>query len=248
MPIFRASELDRLLACAGSGWLQRQDHEGPAAAWGTKVHGWMETGELPEGDDGTLLAKRIKKSGVDRAKLWPVSGESGEFEVPVAYNLVNGRAIRYVAVAGGPVGGAALRAHKSAWKAAFDNEWVTGTLDFAAELMDTYWIDDLKTGREAHWADYAAQQSFYALAWSTIKYGEIRDGRSTITHWPNYPITRAPVRHGASLEVPALLAFVKRLQGLRETVLGRSGSLKVGDHCRFCPSKLYCPELLNLGD
>lgn len=243
-PVFRASELPRLFECPGSGYLQRADDvEGVAAAWGTKVHAWMETGEYPEGEDGAAIEKRVKKAGVDRGKLWP----GGEFEVALAYNLVTGEARRYIPPVPVPPGYTA-RTHKSAWKNAFDTEWATGTLDFAAELMDTYWVDDLKTGRNAHWKQYEPQQLFYCLALSVHRYGAIQGGRSTITHWPKYPIGRAPGRHGTALTAAYLVEFDGRLKALRNTVLAaRNGvkaaeaELSTGEHCRFCPSQVYCP-------
>lgn len=250
MPIFRASELDRLFACPGSAFLLRgEDREGIAAAWGTKVHSWMETGVLPEGKDGFDLDKRIRATKTTRESLWP----DCEHEVAYALNLVTDKVVRYVPPNPLPPGYSA-KAHKSAWKDAFDDEWATGTLDAQGEIMGQWWVDDLKTGRNAHWTDYEAQQLFYCLVVSLYSTrGSIAGGRSTITHWPRYPIARVPNRLGVSVEPDYLASYRNKLKRLREEIitartLFSTGQIKenqlcVGSHCRFCPSRLSCPAL-----
>lgn len=241
--------MDRLFACPGSAILPRGvDVEGIAASWGTKVHDWVETGIYPEGSDGKEIAKRVIKSGLKREEFWP----GGEHEVALAYNLVTGEARRYVAPRPLPPGNS-LKAHKSAWKDAFDNEWVTGTLDWVKDILDTYWVDDVKTGRNAHWKQAEAQQSCYALMYSVYRYGKIQAGRSTIAHWPKYPIARLPLRHGSSLSEDYLGTFLVKLQKLREEILAgrdlyKTGTINeaelcVGEHCRFCPSRTACPKI-----
>jgi hypothetical protein len=150
VPIFRCSELDRLMECPGSAWLPRKkDETGVAAGWGNLVHEWCETGVVPDSNDGKLLQKRIDKSGADRAALWP----NGEHEVAIAFNLLSERAVAYPNPPLPP--GVTRKDHTTAWKNSFGNEWYAGSIDFGAELLDTWWIDDLKTGRDVTWGKYA---------------------------------------------------------------------------------------------
>ena len=237
MPLARASELDRLLACSGSAWLHRaESRSGIAAAWGTKVHSWAETGQLPAGLDGVALEKRIKASETSRLALWP---EDGQREVAMAYNVVRNIATTCTSTEPG---------YKDRWKAAFDDEWITGTCDYVADVFGDPWVDDLKTGRQVHWKDYEAQQSFYVLAWCMADRGELVQSRSTITHWPRYPVAVKPNRFGTTLDVEYLMLFRGKLQHLRTEILaGRQqpeiGLLFTGDQCKYCPSRGTCPKL-----
>lgn len=246
MPLARASELDRLFACPGSAFLPREDNRTPyakgAAAWGDGVHLWAETGELPTDHKfRRLLEEKIVLSGIDRMALWP---EGGVREPAFAYNVITGEAQMYT----GP------KAEKDAWKAAFGDEWITGSADYAADLFDAPWVDDLKTGRAVSWAAYKAQQSFYVVAWSKVRFGGLRQGRSTLTHWPKYPKHNPPDRFGRTLDVDYLEKYTVELRGLRDKILaGRAvvaepaetkkklEVLSLGEHCGYCPSKLACP-------
>lgn len=213
-----------------------------AAEWGTAVHKWKETGEFPEGRIGTTLKKKVKESGIQPTALWL----EGLHEVPLSYNVVTGEARALVL----PVSSD----KKDAWKAAFDGDWVVGTADYVGLLLDTPWVDDLKTGRQVDYIDYRYQQGFYALAWGIFHYGGLGDVRSTITHWPKYPIKSKPRRFGTVL-VPDFLEELKgRLKTLREEVMrlrdfedkGRRGEvvarLSDGPQCTYCPSKLACAK------
>jgi hypothetical protein len=231
MPFARASELDRLFACAGSAVLQREERPpGEAALWGTACHKWKETGHLPANAGfRRLMEKKIAESGIGRNALWP---EEGEHEVALAYNVVTRESRRCTV----PIGEDDDR-YKGAWKAGFDNQWVTGTLDFAMILMEEPWVDDLKTGRHADPNAYLYQQSFYVLAWA----GAV-DSRSTITHWPKYPVAGEPVRLGRTFSAGYLADFQVRLAELREDVLRGSPALITGSQCDWCPSKRFCPK------
>lgn len=250
MPFARASELDRLLLCPGPAILVRADEstKSPrskeAAAWGTAIHAWKETGTLPNDPKiRSLFNKKLGASGVDRVKLWPVAGEH---EVALAFNVVTGVGRRCTV----PVGAAADE-YRATWKSAFDDQWVTGTLDYVMELLGGPWVDDLKTGRYGHPKDYEAQQTFYCLAWGTATYGEITPTRSTITHWPKYPTAAHPVRLGSVFNLDYLKAFWKRLQGLRAQILRLQplpkdaimGELSTGEQCMYCPSRAACPKI-----
>lgn len=253
MPLARASELDRLFACPGSAYLPRaEDSTNKAAAWGTKVHHWAETGEIPVGPDGKLLTKKIITAGVRREVTWP---PGGEHEVALAYNVLTRKAVRYEPPRPLPAG-YDKKSHASAWKDAFDDEWVTGSLDYVGTLLGAWWVDDLKTGYDGRWEKYQYQQLFYCLAWTLWQYGEITEGRSTITHWRKYPIERPPQRYGGVIEVDKLNAFMDKLSRLREQILELrvkgaenkgeevNSVLVLGDHCRFCPSRLSCPKFV----
>jgi PD-(D/E)XK nuclease superfamily len=242
--------------CPGSLVLPRErDEMGVAASWGTRVHSWMETGECgPEPIDavGRAIRARVAASGVNRRNLWP---EEGEFEVPLAYNVNTGAALRCDYPRVFPSGGTA-RTYAANWKNAFDDEWVVGSPDFAMELVGRPWVDDLKTGRYAHWTSHAAQQTFYCLAYSKWRYGEFRDSRSTITHWTKYPMAAAPTRKGVILTVDQLEEFGHKLSALRKSILRCKeapekieAELNLGEHCRFCPSQTHCPAYIGrMGD
>lgn len=248
MPFARASELDRLLMCSGSAVLRRDetktDAAYKAAQWGTICHAWKETGGLPDSArQAKLLAEKISASGIDREALWP---SDGEHEVAVALNVVTGRAVRCAH----PIG--ATTTYRDDWKRAFDDHWCVGTLDYVRVLLGRPWVDDLKTGRSGSPKDYECQQAFYCLALSIAEFGRVDDCRSTITHWPMYPKTVAPVRRGGVFSGDFLRDYYRRLQRLRDEILfAREDSTKLmpnlfmGDHCRYCPSRSYCPKFQN---
>jgi PD-(D/E)XK nuclease superfamily protein len=244
MPLARASELDRLLVCPGSAVLPRvRDEEGIAAAYGTCVHYWAETGRVLDGTHGRLLHRKLEATHVDREVLWP---PDGEHEVAFAYNVISSAVQRYRAPDPLPPGMSA-RAHVGAWKEGFGDEWVVGTLDYARRLFDTYWVDDLKTGRNAYWDDYRAQQTFYCLVYSLDVFADTRDGRSSITHWRRYPIDGQPNRFGVALEARQLIAFQKELRALYDVVQKTKADgtirhhLKPGEQCKYCLSYVACP-------
>lgn len=235
MPLARASELDRLLACAGSLVLPRDDFKPTAAAraamWGTVCHKWKETGRLPGNEaHDKLLHRKIKASAIDRGALWP---GDGEHEVALAYNVVTRRAVRCRLVGD---------TEKAAWKGAFSDEWVVGTLDYVLELFGEPWVDDLKTGRIVSLEAHKYQQMFYCLAWGLAAHGRPTPARSTLTHWPRYPVDAPAVRLGRVFSLDEYGAFMLRLVELRDAVVGKRVDLIVGDQCTFCPSRTACPK------
>jgi len=245
MPLCRASQLDRLLNCPGELWLPRTDIVSPktmeARDWGTACHKWAETGEMPNFYKfRELLEKKLAKSGTLREDYW----WNGDRELPLAYNVVSGQAMAY---AERPENQSHLSGDD--WKQSFGDEWITGTLDYGETPFDQVWVDDLKTGRLVAYAEYASQQKFYCAVYSLVKHGEVRDSRSTLTHWPRYPLHAKPVR-GGDLEVyyeaGELVGFLKGLREFREEALThRPEVLQTGEHCRFCSSKLDCPAFIN---
>lgn len=151
-----------------------------AADWGTVCHAWVETGFT---DNRTLL-KKIRWSGIERAKWWP----RGEHEVTYALNLRTLELRKY----DGP------REDANVWKARFYGkpEWLTGTIDYRGKYRGRPWVDDLKTGRWPQ--DYRKPQlrSYQLFTW-------VEEGRPkgevyhrSITHWPMYPLGALPERTG----------------------------------------------------
>src|SRR4051812_23200520 len=183
-----------------------------------------------------LLNEKIVQTNVDRTALWP---PEGEHEIALAYHVTERRAVKCKV----PLGITDPRdqaRYKDNWKAAMGPEWVTGTADYAMELLDEPWVDDLKTGRRASYDDYLHQQGFYCMAWALVKYGELREARSTLTHWPKYPKSRAPERIGRTYTIDYYKALQSELLNLKRTV--DINQLPTGGHCHFCPSKLDCPS------
>lgn len=240
MPFARASELDRLLLCAGSTWLTRVDTR-PAyvkkmAEWGTQAHHWKATGEIPNTAPGRLLKRRVEASGIKRDELWP---EKDRHEVGMAYNVVTqesrmeyGRDLVFL----------------DNWKAGFDDRWVTGTTDYAGDLLGTPWIDDLKTGNQADLDKFRAQLTFYSLVLSTFEYKGPKECRVTVTHWPKYPVTGLPRRFGGVIGSDELSKFQTALSALRDLILlartsqddSKERLLVPGEQCTYCPSKSVC--------
>lgn len=212
-----------------------------AAAYGTAAHAWVETGAPPPGKEGDSVLKKVKVSGISREEFWP---PTGLHEVPLAYNVVTGEARGLIY---------RVSAHdKGAWKAGFGDEWVVGTADYVGLLMEAPWVDDLKTGRLAEWEHYRYQQSLYVLAWTLFTEHDLVTARSTISHWPKYPLPKKPLRFGEVLEPDYLKDFQTRLRNLRtdylrlveakERGMDVSSRLKDGPQCMYCPSKTSCTK------
>lgn len=244
MPFARCSDLDRLFACHGDAVLQgNDDTRGPgareAAAWGTTGHTWMETGDVtpPKGYGklGPLFKRKLTTTGIKREQWWP---ENALHEIAIAINP--GKAYRAF---GGP---AATAAVKEAWKADFDDEWVTGTADARWWMFDQLYVDDLKTGREVTWEQYQWQVHAYCLG--IARCSDYRgDVHATLTHWPRYPVASVPRRFGKVITASELDAFEQRLIRLRSDILRSRESrarlvLTAGEHCTWCKSKKICPE------
>jgi hypothetical protein len=201
------------------------------------VHRWKETGEVPDGREGLVLRRKLERSGVTRETYWT----EGLHEVPVAYNVLTNETRALIL----PVS----PEKKVRWKDGFGDDWITGTADYVGALLDTPWVDDLKTGRKVEYLSYRYQQAFYALVWSN--FGEFNNTtcRSTITHWPKYPLDGKPIRFGTVLEPDFFDEFKGRLRRLRDEVLKLKevndmenvvSYLTEGEHCVYCPSRSIC--------
>lgn len=202
------------------------------------VHSWKETGEIPKGRPGLTLKKKIEASKVNREELW----QYGLHEVPLAYNVFSREARALIL----PV----PTAEKDAWKSSYGDEWITGTADYVGLLLELPWVDDLKTGRRGEYEPYKYQQAFYSLAWSLYQMGKVTQVRSTITHWPKYPIANPPSRFGVSLEPEFLQDLqlkllelhrtMSKLKSGKETGMNIRGQLNPGEQCTYCPSRTNC--------
>jgi hypothetical protein len=237
------SSLDRLLACAGGDVLGGQDVKSKsavvAAAWGTMVHEWKESGKIvavPGHENlAPLFEKKLRVTGVQRETYWPADMVH---ELAVAVNPFTGYAVYE---------GPDTREAKESWKAAHSDDWCTGTVDGYFWMFDTLAIDDLKTGREVTLEGHQWQVTGYALA-----VARVLDYRGPvnvmITHWSRYPVDNRPVRLGRTVEPDELLAFEKRLAKLRDDILRAREDKKTlrlypGDiQCKWCPSRGVCPE------
>lgn len=188
------------------------------------------------GRDANTLKKKAEH--VNRAQLW----SGGLHEVPLAYN-VETREARALVV---PVS----FEEKTAWKSSWGDEWITGTADYVGFILEGPWVDDLKTGRRVEYLDHRYQQAFYVLAWGLSQHRENRVSRSTLTHWPKYPLSKQPHRFGTVLEPDFLLDFQERLSKLyaqykklkerSQAGMDITGNLQDGGHCLYCPSKPSC--------
>lgn len=246
MPLCRASELPRLLVCAGSGWLPRvldtlvSESRLESRAWGNYVHKWVETGEVvnPLATDkyADLLLRKLQQSGTVHGEWWP----PGQNEIAVAYNVETGQSKAYTSFV--EQFGASPHMTADEWKASFGDEWITGTADYYGEIMDEPWLDDLKTGRLVTFEDYKAQQLFYAAVLGCLEYGRPVETRSTLTHWPKYPIAGRPSRFGETFSAQEQTEFLFDLKALRYHILARDESVlnPTEKHCRFCPSRQSC--------
>lgn len=235
-PWARASELDRAIMCPGSTHLARvTDSSGEAAKWGTIVHSWKETGEWP---DNSLMYRRrtqaIASSGLSRESLWPST--SGTHEVAYALNTQSRICDKY----SGPREGA------DAWKASFDDNWITGTADWVGDLLGDAWIDDLKTGREIPSDPWDLWQlRFYALC--AVMLTGADTARVSLTHWTRYPADAAPRRVWAPAVTREELlgTTLPLLETARQAahLSKRSGVADVtpGSHCTWCRAKPNCP-------
>lgn len=230
----RASSSDRIVKCPASLVLPRvreaNDRRDDAAAYGTLVHHWMETGDADPKwaakNHVTLLKRKLMASGTKREHWW----QGGVHESTWALNL---RTLDLQKHAG-------FSQARDIWKESFDPvEWLTGTIDWSS--TDPLAADDLKTG----WCPevkYNKQLLSYGLfLWLSVQRVVDRISLS-ITHWPKYPLTITPVRHSwvaTSIDLECHLADLQFAMDNRDLEV-YDGSGK--GHCRFCESKKHCNE------
>lgn len=230
----RASSSDRIVNCPASLVLPRvrkaDKRRDDAAAYGTLVHHWMETGDpYPNWADDrhtALLERKLIASQVKREDWWP----GGVHESTWALNLRTLDLRKYTGEARG----------RDAWKETWSPlEWLTGTIDWSN--TNPLSADDLKTG----WCPevrYNKQLLSYGLfLW--LDSGRAEDLiQLSITHWPKYPLDGLPVRHrwvATSVDLECHLADLQfSANNLDLEVFDGNGL----GHCRFCESKKHCNE------
>jgi len=261
----RPSSLPLLTRCAGSETLPRDDRPESeesrrALAWGTAAHHWKATGKFPEGRLGRDLRAAVEASGIDRDVLWPAGGGHEVFGAV----RVDGVREGYVAEDHPrPELEAAMRAEPS---------WLCGTADYVGwekwraltAVRDVLWVDDLKTGKfyanppeddDLHDPRLAVGANRFPVAADSpqlLAYALMQAVRLnytgpvvlSITHWPRLPLERRhapPTRTWHVTHTDALHAFWDKLE--RVAVAASLGILAPGPHCKFCPSRKFCPEL-----
>lgn len=226
-----------------------------AANYGTLVHGWVETGRVPDclGEkrrtkgcscDSCTLQKKILLSGIRRRDWWP----EGEHEVTFALELFT-LELRYYK---GP------RKDANAWKARYygKSRWLTGTIDYRSKDNGRPWVDDLKTGK---WpVDYRKRQlsSYLLPSWveEGCPYGEYY--HRSISQWPRYPLDELPVRKGQAhpLRGSALAIHLDDLRWAAEhpeevnpepIYTGPWDPDRPLSVCAFCPCRPVIHEFLN---
>lgn len=237
----RASSIDRALQCTGSVHLwntvpavrliQKSENAQTAAAWGTMVHTWKETG-IVEGTESHVKTfnkklATLEASGISRLDIWPASGFH---EVSVAYHCVDGRvAICYEGDA-------------NIFKEGHPEPWITGTLDYYLFDGKKLIVDDLKTGAMFDKdPEEMGQMYFYCMVLNKIL-RPTEEPTVSVTHWPKYTLDCLPDRREGTLSFVQLGKFEDRLKS--DYVKYKTiPEFKLGDECDWCPVKSLCPLL-----
>lgn len=231
-----------------------------AAAFGTLVHKWKETGVVPDdgSPDAVCLEKKLILSGVKREDWW-VPGE-GEHEVTFAIELATAKLILWEAPKDSSTGcnapeppggwqgarcpGCTECDTETAddWKKSFDpKQYLTGSIDWLhwGTEKTLPWVDDLKTGRWPVDVKKSKQLLSYLLVpW--IKAGMPVVGWKgvvSITQWPRYRLDCLPKR--SSRRVTGL-DLVAHLEDIRWATENPTEKNPTEEHCRFCPCRAAC--------
>jgi hypothetical protein len=249
MPWTRASSLSRALACPASTVLPVYDEKSQlardAADWGTLAHHWAATGTILDHRYAELLEKHIEECGIDRLALWPV-----ENQVPATAFGIDCETKGY----DGIYTGALTRTYVDEWKASHPAYCVTGEWDYAQVVGPRGWVDDLKTGRPED--PDCPQISLYALALYMDFDGQLNEVATSVTHWPRPNLYAAkprsfkpPVRYwGTPRTADWLDHFYADLVETYETrrLIAESANPEdyatPGDHCLYCPARMFCPR------
>lgn len=234
MGLTRASSLDLFLSCSGYLHLplapKIYSASSDAAAWGTMVHTWKETGKVvhPKKSTADSFRRRLKKLGIRREDYYG----DGIHEINVAYNWKMGYVVPYYGKDG------------ELWKSTFGMDWVTGTVDYAEtrEYGDEDYsagllVDDLKTGK--WWSKRpreSAQIIFYCMCISKMYRANVN---ARVTHWPRYPATGIPTQDTQLITVEELDRFEERLQKACEEASYPKFNPSE-ENCRFCPGRNAC--------
>lgn len=226
----RASETDRGVVCPASLFTikshrDRSENADKAAAFGTLVHFWKETGDpiMPgaSAKDQVCLEKKLLLSDIRREDWWV----GGQHEVTFALNLESLSPIRYP-----------QRAGRDEWKAAFPpDKWLTGTIDY---LYDDGNGDDLKTGRWPVDAHTSRQLKSYALLpWVEAGCPSGWEKAWSITQWERYPLAGLPKRTATML---TSFDLRDHLEDLRWAAAHPDEVNPTEEGCKFCDCKPNC--------
>ncbi len=236
----RASGLDRVIACPASTVLPRGSDERSEAAkeaaeWGTLMHHFMASGQVPK---HRLREKVLARAQyLPRKKLWPLGGA---FETAFSLNVTNWNVTSILGSEGA-----------DAWKESQPWACITGSADYVSQGLFRPWVDDLKTGRRP--ADPGEPQTlFYGLCLWLLA-GKPDSGVDvSITAFPRYPLVGDPTRKFKELSVRDLTEFQSVLTFTFAEVCRlkaqHAGLVKIGkrdvtpnDGCGFCPAATTCP-------
>jgi hypothetical protein len=236
----RASQLDRVLQCPGHLTLphtrELSERALDAAAYGTMVHRWAETGEVSGTKSHVKTFEKklavLETNGVTRETLWPVSGFH---EVTFAYNCVDGR-----------LGVCWLKGEEAARaKLAYGDDWITGTADYVYRKDGLCGVDDLKTGMMFDSEpDELSQLYFYLMCWQI--YNGIRDdkdGLLSIHHWPKYPLSALPGYEQRVIPGYRIGKFENYIRSLHKKYRAGDAPFVLGAECEYCPAQEACPLL-----
>jgi hypothetical protein len=219
-----------------------------AAAWGSKIHSWKETGKWPE-DTLPMRRRAAALIGADKTRddYWPANLITPGLGHEVAFALNTGT------LSVGSFQGE--YAELEAWKTGHGLEWITGTCDWVVELAPgLIWVDDLKTGNPDYLPDdpWTLWQFKFYVAAAMIRF-DAQAARVSLTSWPRYPADGIPaVRwHDGEISRDEILRTVipqmERARLRAASVPKNDVDLDhcvTGDHCKFCDSATACPEML----
>lgn len=230
----RASETDRALLCPASlvrkKTGKRSDKANKTAEWGTFVHSWKETGETR--NNKTLL-KKLSKSGVDRARLWPETGNQYGHEATFSIDIESLQ-LRIWSSKGS-------KYPRDHWKRRHPrHRFITGSIDWLSTRSrdGLPWVDDLKTGSWPVIAKYSKQLRTYALVpW--ILSGCTTDVWVSITQWPKYKLDCKPKRTWHLLKSADLK---KHLEKIKWAIKNTHKAIPSKHACMFCLCKPDCQE------
>jgi hypothetical protein len=238
MKLPSASNLQRAIACEASSLLRQVDAEVPQAHWGQGVHSYLENVNKV-GRHKALLAiedheLRAYCEGLDLDVL-PVDPNCYAVEVTFAYDFATDTARELGRGIGRNYAGAK------------PTEFV-GTADVVGVSADgnTVYIPDYKTGWYASLQRPADSWQLKALAlFAARAYGA--DSAVVELILLREDGTSKPMT--ARLDIFDLDIVAKELRELAERLKcaqgdyaqGKQPTMKTGEHCRYCRSRVFCP-------
>lgn len=119
-----------------------------------------------------------------------------------------------------------------------------GTADFLAQVGDTLYVVDLKTGQGVMVRpEQNAQLMLYAhMALSRYAASSAPLPKHVTLTIVQPPDTAEPVKSW-TVDVPTVMAFGHTAELAIDEILGGKSDLVPGEHCRWCKAKPVCPKL-----